>query len=64
MFHAAMIVDEALRLHPKARWVFAAWHLGGCASCERSPTETLEEVAEGYRIPLDELLRDLNSLME
>jgi hybrid cluster-associated redox disulfide protein len=64
MFHAGMIVDEALRLHPKARWVFAAWHLGGCNGCERSPTETLEEVAEGYRIPLDELLRDLNSLIE
>jgi len=64
MFHARMIVDDALRLHPKARWVFAAWHLGGCTGCERSPTETLGEVAEGYRIPLDELLRDLNSLME
>ncbi|MFP5246289.1 MAG: disulfide oxidoreductase [Thermoanaerobaculia bacterium] len=62
MFQPDTIVAEALSLHPKARWVFAAYHLGGCSGCERSPTETLAEVATGYGIPLEEFLRDLNSL--
>lgn len=64
MFTAATIVAEALGKHPKARWVFAAWHLGGCTGCGRSDAETLQEVAEGYRIPLEDFLRDLNSLGE
>ena len=64
MFTPAMIVADALQQHPKARWVFAAWHLGGCAGCSRVTEETLEEVASGYRIPLDEFLRDLNALVD
>lgn len=63
MFSAETVVDEALQMHPKARWVFAAWHLRGCVGCERSASETLREVAEGYRIPLERLLADLNSLL-
>ncbi|HKR63733.1 MAG TPA: disulfide oxidoreductase [Thermoanaerobaculia bacterium] len=64
MFQPQTVVADALALHPKARWVFAAWHLGGCRECDRSRAETLAEVAEGYRIPLDGLLRDLNALLE
>ena len=63
MFQPQTIVAEALAMHPKARWVFAAYHIAGCAGCERSPNETLAEVAEGYRLPLDRLLTDLNSLL-
>lgn len=63
MFTPATVVAEALRQHPKARWVFAAYHLGGCTGCGRSQEETLAEVAEGYRIPLEDFLRDLNSLV-
>lgn len=63
MFQPETVVAEALAMHPKARWVFAAWHLGGCNGCERSSNETLAEVAEGYRIPLENLLRDLNALL-
>ena len=63
MFRPETVVEEALQMHPKARWVFAAWHLGGCSACERSSTETLEQVAEGYRIPIERLLEDLNSLL-
>lgn len=63
MFTAAMIVSEALAKHPKARWVFAAYHLGGCNGCSRANDETLAELAEGYRIELDAFLRDLNSLI-
>lgn len=63
MFRPETIVADALAMHPKARWVFAAYHIGGCNGCERSSGETLEEVATGYRIPLEELLRDLNALL-
>ncbi len=63
MFQPDTIVADALAMHPKTRWVFAAYHLGGCNSCERSPTETLRDVADGYQIPLDNLLRDLNALL-
>ena len=63
MFEPHTIVAEALSLHPKARWVFAAYHIGGCNGCERASDETLEQVATGYGIPLDRLLRDLNSLV-
>jgi hybrid cluster-associated redox disulfide protein len=64
MFQPQTIVAEALAMHPKARWVFAAYHIAGCTGCERSPNETLAEVAEGYRLPLEALLRDLNSLVD
>ena len=57
-----MRVDEVLAHHPHARWVFAAYHIGGCDGCAKSDTETLEEVAVAYGLPLDALLRDLNSL--
>jgi hypothetical protein len=64
MFEPHTLVSDALALHPKARWVFAAYHIGGCRACERAADETLEEVATGYGIPLDRLLRDLNGLNE
>jgi hypothetical protein len=63
MFSPETRVDEALLLHPKARWVFAAYHIGGCNSCERASVETLAEVAKGYELPLQRLLDDLNSLL-
>jgi hypothetical protein len=62
MFEPQTIVADALSMHPKVRWVFAAYHLGGCNSCERAELETLSQLAEGYRIPLENLLRDLNAL--
>ena len=58
-----MTVSEALDHHPSARWVFAAYHIGGCRECPSSPTETLEEVAVGYQLPLERFLEDLNSLL-
>lgn len=62
MFEPQTVVADALARHPKARWVFAAYHVGGCSGCHRATDETLQELAEGYRIPLQEFLRDLNSL--
>ena len=55
-----MTVDAALALHPAARWVFAAYHIGGCDGCSAASDETLAEVAEGYRLDLERLLADLN----
>ena len=63
MFTAETVVSEALEKHPKVRWVFAAYHLGGCNGCGRSGEETLAEVANGYRISLEAFLHDLNSLL-
>ena len=62
MFTPETIVADALETHPKVRWIFAAYHLGHCAGCGMAGDETLGQVAEGYRIPLDAFLRDLNSL--
>jgi hybrid cluster-associated redox disulfide protein len=63
MFAPETIVAEALAMHPHARWVFAAYHLGGCNGCGRSTDETLAEVAQGYGLALEDFLRDLNSLL-
>jgi len=57
-----MTVDAALAMHPAARWVFAAYHIGGCDGCSSASNETLAEVAEGYRLDLQRLLADLNAL--
>ena len=57
-----MTVDAALTMHPSARWVFAAYHIGGCNGCSRVDEETLLEVATGYQLPLEKFLADLNSL--
>ena len=62
-FTEDMTVEAALALHPKARWVFAAYHLGGCIDCGAANAETLEEVADGYRLPLPKFIADLNSLL-
>ncbi|HEX8171881.1 MAG TPA: disulfide oxidoreductase [Thermoanaerobaculia bacterium] len=64
MFESHTVVAEALEMHPKARWVFAAYHLRGCVECERSGDETLAQLADGYRIPLDRFLADLNALVQ
>lgn len=58
-----MTVDAALALHPAARWVFAAYQIGGCNGCSSAAEETLAEVAQGYQLDLDRLLADLNGLL-
>lgn len=63
MFAPETIVADALAMHPKARWVFAAYHVGGCNGCDRATGETLQELAEGYGISLERFLADLNSLV-
>jgi len=62
-FDATMTVGQALATHPHARWVFAAYHIGGCNSCSRIDDETIGQVAEGYQFPLEKFLSDLNALL-
>jgi hybrid cluster-associated redox disulfide protein len=62
-FVPEMTVSEALALHPHARWVFAAYHIGGCTGCSAASEETLSEVAGGYGLPLEKLVGDLNALL-
>lgn len=62
-FRPEMTVGDALALHAAARWVFAAYHIGGCSNCAMSDEETLEQVAVAYDLDLGKLLRDLNSLL-
>lgn len=63
-FTPDMTVGAAMALHPNTRWVFASYHLGGCSHCAISMEETIGQVAEGYGVPLDKLMEDLNSLLE
>jgi len=57
-------VEQAFQTHAGAKRVFARFHLGGCSHCEISQTETIEQVSEGYGIPLGLLMADLEKLFE
>ncbi len=63
-FTLDMTVGEAMKLHPKAQFVFASYHLGGCSHCAIGEHETIEQVCYGYGIPPDDLMESLNSLLE
>jgi hybrid cluster-associated redox disulfide protein len=62
-FNKDMTVAEAQALHPRAREVFAGYHLGGCAHCAISEFETIQQVCEGYGVPVDAILASLESLV-
>jgi hypothetical protein len=57
-----MTVENAFKTHAGARRVFAKFHLGGCSNCAISETETIEQVSEGYGIPLPMLMSELEAL--
>lgn len=59
-----MTVEGAFKTHAGARRVFAKFHLGGCAHCAISETETIEEVSQGYGIPLPMLMAELEKLFD
>jgi len=62
-FEKHMTVGDALRLHPKAGEVLAAFHLGGCSHCGINEAETIEQVTAGYGVDTDMLLESLNGLL-
>jgi hybrid cluster-associated redox disulfide protein len=61
-FNKDMTVQEAFKTHAGARRVFAKFHLGGCSNCAISETESIEQVSEGYGIPLPMLMDELEKL--
>jgi hypothetical protein len=63
-FNKDLTVEQAFKVHAGARRVFARFHLGGCSNCAISETETIEQVSEGYGIPLGLLMNDLEKLFE
>ena len=63
-FEKDMTVEQAFKTHAGARRVFARFHLGGCAHCAISETESLEQVSEGYGIPLAMIMADLEKLFD
>ena len=63
-FDKNLTVENAFKTHAGARRVFAKFHLGGCSNCSISETETIEQVSEGYGIPLDMLMAELEKLFD
>jgi hybrid cluster-associated redox disulfide protein len=63
-FNKDLTVEQAFKVHAGAKRVFARFHLGGCSNCAISETETIEQVSEGYGIPLNLLMADLEKLFE
>jgi len=61
-FNKEMTIAEAQSIHPRAREVFAGYHLGGCAHCSIAEFETIEQVCDGYGVPVEALLEALESL--
>jgi len=61
-FHADMTLAEIQEAHPGAGEVLTRFHLGGCASCAVSTTETLRQGTELHQVDLNSLLGDLNAL--
>ncbi len=63
-FDKTLTVEQAFKTHAGARRVFARFHLGGCSNCAISETETIEQVSEGYGIPLPMLMEELEKLFD
>ncbi|MGA3038719.1 MAG: hypothetical protein ABSE64_14685 [Vulcanimicrobiaceae bacterium] len=63
-FSKDLTVEQAFKVHAGARRVFARFHLGGCSNCAISEHETVEQVSQGYGIPLDMLMSELNKLFD
>lgn len=56
-------VGRALTLHPGVATVLAEHQLDRCEGCPVRHDESLEEVARGHDIPLDQLLSRLDALL-
>ena len=63
-FSKDLTVEQAFKVHAGARRVFARFHLGGCSNCSISEHETIEQVSQGYGIPLEMLMSELEKLFE
>jgi len=63
-FVPEMTAAEAMALHPRAREVFASFHLGGCSSCSIAEEETVGQIMYNYGVEPEMLLGTLNSLLD
>ena len=63
VFNKDMTVGEAMSKHPRVKEVFAGYHLGGCAHCSIAEFETINQVCEGYGVPVDAILDTLENLV-
>jgi hybrid cluster-associated redox disulfide protein len=62
VFSENMTIADAMNAHPRAKEVFAGFHLGGCAHCAISEFETIQQVCEGYGVPTEMVIGTLNTL--
>lgn len=62
-FTGEMTVQDAMKHHPVARWVFFSFNLVGCNACSISESETLAQLSSKYGVSLELLLADLNDLI-
>lgn len=62
-FHPDMTVHAAWRRHPGVARVFARYGLPDCLSCSVGVDESLAEAAEGYDLPPEQLLAELQALL-
>jgi len=63
-FVPEMTAAEAMAMHPRAREVFASFHLGGCSSCAIAEDETVGQIMHNYGVEPEMLLGTLNSLLD
>ena len=63
-FNKDMTISQAIAVHPRAKEVFAGFHLGGCAHCHVAEYETIEQVCDGYGVPINIFLLTLEKLFE
>lgn len=62
-FDKDTLIIDALRIHPQARAIFAAYGMG-CVGCMGSAAETIENGARMHGINVEALLIKLNELFE
>jgi hypothetical protein len=64
MFVKEMLVAEAIKLHPDAIIVFAAFHMSSYSKHVISETETIEQTCKGYGINTEIVVDSLNHLFK
>jgi hypothetical protein len=54
---------EAELIHPQAKELLAAFHVGGCNDCAAAPGDSLAQVCAARGLPVADLLANLNMLL-
>jgi len=56
-------IAEVLETYPETIPVFNAYHMA-CVGCTMAEYESISTAAQNYRLPLEKLLRDLQSAVK